>query len=92
MKLNKYFSQAFYILLKTKIKYLIKVKLFKQYEHKKIAADYLDNPMLKYPRNQSCWCKSGLKAKRCCLPKQSRILPQEVAKQAKVLLRVTAGD
>jgi hypothetical protein len=26
------------------------------------------NPLAKYPRNMACWCKSGVKSKRCCLP------------------------
>lgn len=26
------------------------------------------NPLLGFERNNSCWCDSGKKAKRCCLP------------------------
>ena len=26
------------------------------------------NPLLAYGRNNPCWCDSGKKAKRCCLP------------------------
>jgi hypothetical protein len=26
------------------------------------------NPMRKYPRNKGCFCGSGAKAKKCCLP------------------------
>lgn len=82
MRLNK----AFWILLKTKIKYLVKVKLFRAHTRMQIVADYVENPMLKYPRNSPCWCDSGRKSKHCCLPKQVGILPQEIAKQVRVLM------
>jgi hypothetical protein len=26
------------------------------------------NPLRKYPRNELCFCGSGLKSKKCCLP------------------------
>ena len=84
MKLSKLI--AFWILLKTKIMYVIKVDILRLHNRKPIIADYVENPMLKYPRNVECWCDSGRKAKYCCLPKQSGILPQEIAKQVRVLL------
>ena len=33
------------------------------------------NPLLGYPRNTPCWCGSGAKAKKCCLPKQPSVVP-----------------
>lgn len=44
---------------------------------------HVANPLLKYPRNESCWCESGVKAKKCCLPKQTLTVPKEFANQAK---------
>jgi uncharacterized protein YecA (UPF0149 family) len=85
MKLNKSYLLALWILVKTKIKYIVKVRVLRMQDKRPIIADYVENPMLKYPRNVECWCDSGRKAKHCCLPKQSRILPQEIAKQARVL-------
>lgn len=40
---------------------------------------YAFNPLRNYPRNRECWCGSYRKAKRCCLPKQARLCPVEVA-------------
>jgi uncharacterized protein YecA (UPF0149 family) len=37
------------------------------------------NPLQKYPRNAPCFCNSGKKAKKCCLP---RVIPY--VKQAMV--------
>ena len=84
MKLSKLI--ALWILIKTKIMYVIKVDILRLHNSKPIIADYVENPMLKYPRNVECWCDSGRKAKYCCLPKQAGILPQEIAKQVRVLL------
>lgn len=28
---------------------------------------YVFNPLKAWPRNEACWCGSGLKAKKCCL-------------------------
>lgn len=42
----------------------------------KAAEGYLSNPLLKFPRNDPCPCKSGKKFKKCCLPKQ----PMHVSK------------
>jgi len=33
------------------------------------------NPMLKYPRNDRCPCKSGKKFKKCCFPTMKQLLP-----------------
>lgn len=29
------------------------------------------NPVLKYPKNEACYCGSGVKFKKCCLPNES---------------------
>lgn len=29
------------------------------------------NPILKYPKNESCYCGSGKKFKKCCLPTET---------------------
>lgn len=79
--LNK--ARAFIYLLGVKIKYLLKVKILRLHKYKLIAADYLENPLLKYPRNLDCFCGSKLKAKKCCIPKQARIIPADQAIQLK---------
>lgn len=38
---------------------------------------YVENPLLKYPRNLPCWCGSSHKAKSCCLPKQAPVVDFE---------------
>jgi hypothetical protein len=40
---------------------------------------YALNPLVKYPRNEPCWCGSREKAKRCCLPTLSRVVLAEQA-------------
>lgn len=37
------------------------------------------NPLIGYPRNKGCWCGSGDKAKRCCMPHIARALPRNEA-------------
>jgi len=45
-----------------------------------------DNPLLKYPRNDECFCGSKKKAKSCCLPRINPYLPiKEVEKLAKYM-------
>lgn len=75
--LNK--TRAFIYLLGVKIKYFFKVKILRLHKYKLIAADYLENPLLKFPRNLPCFCGSSLKAKRCCLPKQAKVIPADQA-------------
>lgn len=41
------------------------------------------NPLARYPRNKGCFCGSGVKSKRCCLPKISRAVPEGLAKEIK---------
>lgn len=38
---------------------------------------YLWNPLNKYPQNRGCFCGSGVKAKRCCIPVSPRILLED---------------
>ena len=51
------------------------------------------NPLLKYPRNESCFCGSGKKAKRCCLLEieAKPTVSQEMAAEAAPLVRVLRG-
>lgn len=41
------------------------------------------NPLLKYPRNEECFCGSGLKFKKCCLNGAFRAVPVEIAEAVK---------
>jgi SEC-C motif len=38
------------------------------------------NPMLRFPRNNPCFCASGVKFKKCCLPRMTRVISKENAK------------
>jgi hypothetical protein len=38
-----------------------------------LRSEFAPNPLLKYPPNESCWCGSGVKAKKCCLKKQAAV-------------------
>ena len=46
------------------------------------------NPMLKYPRNETCFCGSGTKAKKCCLIHQPLAVTKEYAEKAKPLVKI----
>lgn len=35
------------------------------------------NPLLRYPRNSLCFCGSGIKSKKCCLPKIPMAIPMK---------------
>lgn len=37
------------------------------------------NPLVGYPRNKGCFCGSGTKAKRCCLPHVMRCVSVKLA-------------
>lgn len=37
------------------------------------------NPLTSYPRNKGCFCGSGEKAKKCCLPLQKRAINAKFA-------------
>jgi hypothetical protein len=37
------------------------------------------NPLTGYPRNKGCFCGSGVKAKRCCMPYINRACAQKEA-------------
>jgi uncharacterized protein YecA (UPF0149 family) len=45
------------------------------------------NPMLKYPRNEACYCGSGVKAKKCCLLHQTLAVNSEFAEKAAPLVK-----
>jgi hypothetical protein len=49
------------------------------------------NPMLKYPRNEKCYCGSGLKFKKCCLAHQTLAVPKKFADQAAPLVKQIRG-
>src|ERR1700722_159470 len=40
-----------------------------------LSNDMSWNPLLRYPRNALCFCGSGLKSKKCCLPKIPMTIP-----------------
>lgn len=46
---------------------------------------FVFNPFLKYPRNESCYCGSGIKFKKCCLPNEDGYV---ILKKAKDLANV----
>lgn len=35
------------------------------------------NPLLKYPRNEPCYCGSNKKFKKCCLENTSLVIPDQ---------------
>lgn len=35
------------------------------------------NPLANWPRNKPCFCNSKKKAKKCCLPKVTRVIPSK---------------
>jgi hypothetical protein len=37
------------------------------------------NPLLGYPRNDECFCRSGKKAKKCCLPNVHEVVTEQQA-------------
>lgn len=43
------------------------------------------NPMLSYPRNARCFCRSGRRFKECCLinPKMPRLIPKSREQEAR---------
>jgi hypothetical protein len=62
-----------------------------------LIRDFQPNPMLKYPRNENCWCGSYKKAKHCCLPKQAPVMPADMVPKLKsfinqVLLMQRSND
>lgn len=46
------------------------------------------NPLLKYPRNESCYCGSGVKFKKCCLPRTQYAVDKKAADAAKPLVDI----
>lgn len=44
------------------------------------------NPMLKYPRNETCYCGSRKKYKKCCFGTEALAIPKEVAIAAAPLI------
>lgn len=45
------------------------------------------NPVLKYPRNEICYCRSGKKFKNCCLLRQPLAVNEEFADKAVKLVK-----
>lgn len=45
------------------------------------------NPFLKYPRNESCYCGSGQKYKKCCMSTEPDAVPEEIASKATKLVK-----
>lgn len=45
----------------------------------KVLPGYKFNPILRHPRNAPCYCKSGLKFKKCCLLTAKTVVPDDVA-------------
>lgn len=41
------------------------------------------NPVRKYPRNHGCFCGSGVKAKKCCLPHLALVVSEKFASHIK---------
>ncbi len=47
------------------------------------------NPLLKYPRNQACYCHSGKKYKKCCLATELLVIPEnEASKKISELVNI----
>lgn len=44
------------------------------------------NPLLKYPPNMKCFCTSGKKDKKCCLPFLPAAVTEEEAKNMKLFM------
>lgn len=45
------------------------------------------NPYMKFPRNETCYCGSGLKFKKCCLPEEPMAINSKTAAKAKPLIK-----
>lgn len=46
------------------------------------------NPLQKYPRNEPCYCGSGKKFKKCCLPFEPLAIDQAVVESARPHVQV----
>lgn len=53
----------------------------------KAKPGFIKNPMFKFPRNEKCYCESGLKAKKCCLPKLKPYIKETDAEDIKRYLK-----
>ncbi len=50
------------------------------------------NPLVGFPRNAACFCGSGSKAKRCCLPRVAEFCSSKKAAELKRLMpQIVAG-
>lgn len=49
------------------------------------------NPLLKYPRNSPCYCGSGRKAKKCCLPSATPYCKKSDAPTLEAIVREAVG-
>lgn len=52
-----------------------------------LKAPTIHNPLLKYPRNTICFCRSGKKFKRCHMNQLPRTVIREQAEEAKALMK-----
>ena len=65
----------------------LEAKLPVAFEGMKVNDDSAWNPLLKYPRNATCFCGSGFKAKRCCLPNLELAVSKEAASRISPLIK-----
>lgn len=49
------------------------------------------NPILKYPKNESCYCGSGKKFKKCCLPGETMAVNSVYADAASGVVKRLRG-
>jgi hypothetical protein len=54
----------------------------------KLKKGFQWNPILRYPRNALCWCGSGKKSKKCCLPNASMICKDKEVSGYKQLVNI----
>ena len=49
------------------------------------------NPLLKYPRNNACFCGSGRKFKSGCLPALPKCVPEKDLARCQELIKIARG-
>jgi len=54
---------------------------------KALKIQYKWNPFLKYPRNEACYCGSGVKYKKCCLNNEPALIRDDFATKANKLVK-----
>lgn len=58
----------------------------------KTQPGFVWNPLTKYPRNESCYCGSKLKFKKCCLDKETAAIPEESAERIKSAVKIVRDE